>query len=85
MSESVFLTFQVEKISTDAIMKMADERDFKTRKLVFPTSDLRKAAQSTTSWININKLRQIGLNLTTKTDEDNDKALLITLGEYNNG
>lgn len=84
MSESVFLTFQVEKISTDAIMKMADERDFKTRKLVFPTSDLRKAAQSTTSWLNINKLRPIGLNLTTKTG-DEDNILLITMGEYNNG
>lgn len=84
MSESVFLTFQVEKISTDAIMKMADERDFKTRQLVFPTSDLRKAAQSTTSWLNINKLRPIGLNLTTKTG-DEDNILLITMGEYNNG
>lgn len=84
MSESVFLTFQVEKISTDAIMKMADERDFKTRKLVFQTSDLRKAAQSTTSWLNINKLRPIGLNLTTKTG-DEDNILLITMGEYNNG
>lgn len=85
MSESVFLTIQVEKVSTEDILKMADERDFKTRRLVFPSQELRKQAQSTTSWININKLRQIGLNLTTKTDEDNDKALLITLGEYNNG
>ena len=65
-------------------MKMADERDFKTRKLVFQTSDLRKAAQSTTSWLNINKLRPIGLNLTTKTG-DEDNILLITMGEYNNG
>ncbi len=85
MSESVFLTIQVEKVSTEDILKMADERDFKTRRLVFPSQELRKQAQSTTSWININKLRQIGLNLTTKTDEDNDKALFITLGEYNNG
>lgn len=84
MSESVFLTFQVEKISTDAIMKMADERDFKTRQLVFPTSELRKTAQSTMSWLNINKLRPIGLNLTTKTG-DEDNILLITMGEYNNG
>ncbi len=85
MPESVFLTIQVEKVSTEDILKMADERDFKTRRLVFPSQELRKQAQSTTSWININKLRQIGLNLTTKTDEDNDKALFITLGEYNNG
>lgn len=85
MSESVYLTIQVEKITTEDILAMAEKRDFKTRKLVFPTPELRKQAQSTTSWININKLRQIGLNLTTKTDEDNDKALLITLGEYNNG
>ena len=84
MSESVFLTFQVEKINTEDIMKMAEERDFKTRKLVFPNADLRKKAQSTTSWLNINKLRPIGLNLATKTgDEETD--LLITMGEYNNG
>ena len=84
MSESVFLTFQVEKINTEDILKMADERDFKTRRLIFQSSELRKKAQSTTSWLNINKLRPIGLNLATKTgDEETD--LLITMGEYNNG
>ena len=84
MSESVFLTFQVEKINTEDILKMADERDFKTRRLIFPSSELRKKAQSTTSWLNINKLRPLGLTLTTKTGDD-DTDLLITMGEYNNG
>ena len=84
MSEPVFLTFEVEKISTEDIMQMVDNRDFKTRQLVFPNAELRKKAQSTTSWFNINKLRPIGLNLATKTGET-DNILLITLGEYNNG
>ena len=84
MSEGVYLTIQVEKVTSEDILKMAEERDFKTRKLIFPSADLRKKAQSTTSWININKLRQIGLNLTTKTGGE-DNTLLITLGEYNNG
>ena len=84
MSEPVFLTFEVEKISTEDIMQMVANRDFKTRQLIFPNADLRKKAQSTTSWISINKLRPIGLNLATKTG-DTDNILLITLGEYNNG
>ena len=84
MSEPVFLTFQVEKISTEDIMQMVDSRDFKTRKLIFPNAELRKKAQSTASWLSINKLRPIGLNLATKTG-DTDNILLITLGEYNNG
>ena len=84
MSEGVYLTIQVEKVTSEDILKMAEERDFKTRKLIFPSADLRKKAQSTTSWININKLRQIGLNLTTKRGGE-DNTLLITLGEYNNG
>ena len=84
MSEPVFLTFEVEKISTEDIMQMVANRDFKTRQLIFPNADLRKKAQSTTSWISINKLRPIGLNLATKTG-DSDNILLITLGEFNNG
>lgn len=84
MSENVFLTIQVEKVSVDDIQQMVDSRDFKTRKFVFPSAELRKKAQSTTSWISINKLRPIGLNLTTKTG-DEDNILLVTLGEYNNG
>lgn len=84
MSEPVFLTFEVEKISTEDIMQMVENRDFKTRQLVFPNAELRKNAQSTASWLNINKLRPIGLNLATKTG-DTDNVLLITLGEYNNG
>lgn len=84
MSKPVFLTFEVEKISTEDIMQMVETRDFKTRQLVFPNAELRKNAQSTVSWLNINKLRPIGLNLATKTG-DTDNVLLITLGEYNNG
>ena len=84
MSENAFLTYQVEKIKTEDIMQMVANRDFKTRQLIFPNADLRKKAQSTTSWISINKLRPIGLNLATKTG-DTDNILLVTLGEYNNG
>lgn len=84
MSENVFLTFQVDKVNTEDILKMAEERDFNTRELVFPSADLRKKAQSTTSWLNINKLRPVGLNLVTKTGVE-DNILLITMGEYNNG
>lgn len=84
MSEIAFLTFQVDRINTDSILQMAEARDFKTRKLVFPSAELRKKAQSTTSWLNITKLRPIGLNLATKTGED-DNTLLIKMGEYNNG
>lgn len=84
MSEIAFLTFQVDRINTDSILQMAEARDFKTRKLVFPSAELRKKAQSTTSWLNINKLRPVGLNLVTKTGVE-DNILLITMGEYNNG
>ena len=84
MSESAFLTYKVEKIKTEDIMAMVESRDFKTRLLVFPSADLRKKAQSMTSWLSKTKLRPIGLNLATKTG-DSDNILLITLGEFNNG
>lgn len=84
MSESAFLTYQVEKIKTEDIMAMVESRDFKARLLVFPSADLRKKAQSMTSWISKTKLRPIGLNLTTKTG-DEDNTLLLSLEEYNNG
>lgn len=84
MSESAFLTYQVEKIKTEDIMAMVEGRDFKTRLLVFPSADLRKKAQSMTSWLSKTKLRPIGLNLTTKTG-DEDNTLLLSLEEYNNG
>ena len=84
MSENAFLTIQTDKISTDSIMDMVDRRDFKVRTLVFPSADLRKKAQSTTSWLNKTKLRQIGLNLVTKTGSD-ENILLIKLEEFNNG
>lgn len=84
MSEGAFLTYSVRKISTDSIMSMVSSRDFKTRMLVFPNADLRKKAQSTTSWLNKTKLRQLGLNLTTKTG-DADNTLLLTMEEFNNG
>lgn len=84
MSESAFLTYQVEKIKTEDIMAMVESRDFKTRLLVSPSADLRKKAQSMTSWLSKTKLRPIGLNLTTKTG-DEDNTLLLSLEEYNNG
>ena len=84
MSESAFLTYQVDKIKTEDIMAMVESRDFKARLLVFPSADLRKKAQSMTSWISKTKLRPIGLNLTTKTG-DEDNTLLLSLEEYNNG
>lgn len=84
MSESAFLTFNVEKVRTEDIMEMVEKRDFKMRKLVFPSADLRKKAQSMTSWLSKTKLRQIGLNLTTKTG-DEDNILLVKLEEFNNG
>ncbi|MBQ7632077.1 MAG: hypothetical protein IJS82_04895 [Paludibacteraceae bacterium] len=84
MSESAFLTFEVENIRTEDIMAMVESRDFKTRLLVFPSADLRKKAQSMTSWLSKTKLRPIGLNLTTKTG-DEDNTLLLKLEEYNNG
>lgn len=84
MSERAFLTFEVKQIRTEDIMTMADKRDFKPRLLVFPSADLRKKAQSMTSWLSKTKLRPIGLNLTTKTG-DEDNTLLLNLEEYNNG
>lgn len=84
MSESAFLTFEVDNIRTEDVMQMVERRDFKTRLLVFPSAELRKKAQSMTSWLSKTKLRQIGLNLTTKTG-DEDNTLLLTLEEYNNG
>lgn len=84
MSESAFFTFEVENVRTEDIMAMVESRDFKTRLLVFPSADLRKKAQSMTSWLSKTKLRPIGLNLTTKTG-DEDNTLLLTLEEYNNG
>lgn len=84
MSESAFLTFEVENIRTEDIMAMVESRDLKTRLLVFPSADLRKKAQSMTSWLSKTKLRPIGLNLTTKTG-DEDNTLLLLLEEYNNG
>lgn len=84
MSESAFLTYQIEKIKTEDIMAMVESRDFKTMLLVFPSADLRKKAQSMTSWLSKTKLRPIGLNLTTKTG-DEDNTLLLSLEEYNNG
>ena len=84
MSESAFFTFEVENVRTEDIMAMVESRDFKTRLLVFPSADLRKKAQSMTSLLSKTKLRPIGLNLTTKTG-DEDNTLLLTLEEYNNG
>lgn len=84
MSESAFFTFEVENVRTEDIMAMVESRDFKTRLLVFPSADLRKKAQSMTSWLSKTKLRPIGLNLTTKTG-DEDNTLLLKLEEYNNG
>lgn len=84
MSENVYKTYQVERISTEMAVEIAETRDFKARKLVFPTADARKNAQNTISRVNISRLRLIGLNLTTET-VDNDSTLLITLEEYNNG
>lgn len=84
MYEGIISSYKVEKIRTEDIMAMVESRDFKPRLLVFPSADLRKKAQSMTSWLSKNKLRPIGLNLTTKTcDEDN--TLLLKLEEYNNG
>ena len=84
MSEIAFLTYCVENIKTEDIMSMVESRDMRTRLLVFPNADLRKKAQSMTSWLSKTKLRPIGLNLTTKTG-DEDNTLLLTLEEYNNG
>lgn len=84
MSESAFLTLTVDKVRTEDIMSMVSKRDFKTRLLVFPDADLRKKAQSMTSWLSKTKLRPIGLNLTTKTG-DEDNILLVKLEEFNNG
>lgn len=78
------MTQQVSKISADSIMKMVDNRDFKTKKLVFPSAELRKNAQKTASRVNIRKLRLLGLNLVTKTVDD-DKTILVEIEEYNNG
>lgn len=84
MSESAILTYHVDKVRSDAIMQMANERDFRERLLVFPSADVRKKAQSMTSWLSKTKLRPIGLNLKTKTGNE-DNTLLIVLEEYNNG
>lgn len=84
MYEDIISSYQVEKIRTEDIMAMVESRDFKTRLLVFPSADLRKKAQSMTSWLSKTKLRPIGLNLTTKTG-DEDNTLLLKLEEYNNG
>ena len=84
MYEGIISSYQVEKVRTEDIMEMVEKRDFKMRKLVFPSADLRKKAQSMTSWLSKTKLRQIGLNLTTKTG-DEDNILLVKLEEFNNG
>ena len=84
MSGNVYQLSMVERVGSEEIMAIAIARDFKVRKLVFPSAEARKNAQNTVSRVNTGRLRQIGLNLTTETVDD-DNTLLIRLEEYNNG